>query len=353
VTLGRHLLCAGLGATLACGPGVTLDEPPEEPLGVAADTVLTPFAQVPQAVAMDRDRWLVVASDWDAAVVVDFASGSFQPLGAGPGRDYQRPVDVFAAGDSLYLADWGMRRLSIWNRDGRMVGAVIMPESVLGIFPRARDSLGRFYFEMPLDGGPDGRGLRDSIPVVRADPGFTRLDTILHLAPPEVLEVTRENRTRSERAILGGQDRWGVLPSGALWVARLTGNRVTWIAPDGSRRTGRGLPDPVYEVTDYDRESFQAQFPPELRATVSGLPFALIKPPFERGFTGPDRQVWLEKSKAGLDSLRRMQVVDQDGRLVRKLVVPTRGNIIAVGDSVLLIAEQWREGVRLMRARIP
>jgi hypothetical protein len=62
--------------------------------------------------------------------------------------------------------------------------------------------------------------------------------------------------------------------------------------------------------------------------------------------------IWQEKTKAGLDSLRRVHVVDREGRLARILAIPTRGSIIAVGDSTLLIAEQWREGVRLLQARV-
>lgn len=350
----RCWLLAGLGAVaLGCGPAGVQEEPPEEHVGALTDTVLTPFGQVPVAVALDRERWVVVAPDWDAAVVADFSTGTAQPLGAGPGTDYQRPVDVFAAGDSLYLADWGMQRLTAWTRDGRLAGTIPLPAAVGGLFPKARDAEGWFYFEQPLLAGIDGAGLRDSITVFRARPGSEVVDTVLRLAPPDVLEVTRENRTRLERAIFGGQDRWGVLPDGTLWVARLLRNRVTWIHPDGRQVTGRGLPDPVWEVTDYDRESFLAQFPPDLRSTADGLPFALVKPPFERAFTGPDNNIWLEKSKQGLDSLRRVHVVDSAGNLARVLVIPTKGNVIAVGDSVLLIAEQWREGVRLLRARTP
>ncbi|MDZ4674272.1 MAG: hypothetical protein SGI84_07450 [Gemmatimonadota bacterium] len=349
----RWLALIGAVGCLACGPTGPQEEPAEEMVGALMDTVLTPFGQIPVAVAMDRDRWLVVAPDWDAAVVANFATGSHQPLGKGPGVDYQRPIDVFAAGDSIYLADWGMRRLTAWSRDGQLLGEVPLPEAAGGLFPKARDGVGWFYFEQPLYGGTDGVGLRDSIPILRARVGSTVADTVLRLAPPDVLEVTRENRTRVERAVFGGQDRWGVLPSGDLWVARIVRNRVIWLRKDGARTTGRGLPDPVWEVTDYDRESFMAQFPPDLRSTASGLPFALIKPPFERAFTGPDQNIWLEKSKQGLDSLRRIHVVDSVGNLTRVLAVPTRGSIIAVGDSVLLIAEQWREGVRLLRARIP
>lgn len=348
--IGNAAVAMAVLTACTTGRGPTVDE---EPLSLGADTVHTPFAQVPVAAAMTVGRWLVVAPDWDQAVVADFARRATQPLGAGPGRDFQRPLDVFAAGDSLYVADWGMRRLTIWTREGALAGTVAAPEALGGLFPRGRDTLGRFYFELPVSGGPGGVRLRDSVPVIRSAPPFLRADTILQLAPPEVFEVTRDGRTRLERVIYGGRDRWGVLPDGEAWVARVNGNRVTWISPDGRRRSGRGLPDPVYEVTQYDRDSYAALFPPELRGAVETLPFALIKPPFERGFTGPDGLVWLEKSKAGPDSLRRVHVVGHQGELLRILVVPTKGQIIAVGDAALLVAEQWREGVRLLEARLP
>jgi len=336
----------------ACGPATSGENLPEELLAQPADTVLTPFGQVPRAAATGPDRWLVVAADWDAAVVVDFAARTSTPLGADPATAYQRPVDLFVAGDSVYLADWGMRRLTIWHRDGTLAGTLVMPESIRGVFPQARDAAGRFYFETPRSAGADGRGLLDSAAVVRTSPDLSQVDTVAFLAPPDVLEVTRDNRPRFERAIYGGQDRWGVLPNGSVWVARVGGSRVEWIDPQGAVVRGPGLPDPVYEVTDVDRQDFLAQFPPELRSSAETLPFALVKPPFEGAFTGPDGRLWLEKSRAGLDSLRRVHLVDQAGHLVRKLAIATRGRVIGVGDSTLLVAEQWREGVRLLQVRV-
>lgn len=346
------LLLAGCAGAAACGPPAA-DLPAEEWLAVPADTVLTPFGQVPRAAPLDRDRWVVVASDWDAAVVINFRDGSSEPLGAGPGRDFARPVDLFRAGDSIYVADWGLRLLTIWNDEGRRVGDVRMPDAIRGVFPKARDAAGRYYFEPPLIAGPDGLGLRDSAAVVRGDAGLTRFDTVARLAPPELAEVTRDQRRRFERTIYGPQDRWGVLPDGSVWVARTLRNRVWWIDPSGTATQGPSLPDPVYEVTEVDRRDFIAQFPPALRTSAEGLPFAMVKPPFEGAFTGPDEKIWFEKSRADVDSARRVHVVDRAGRLARWLVVPTRGRIIGVADSALLVAEQWREGVRLLRVTVP
>lgn len=346
------LLLASLGLAGACGRAA-VELPAEEWLAAPADTVLTPFGQVPRAAPLDRDQWVVVASDWDAAVVIDFRDGGSTPLGAGSGRDFLRPVDLFRAGDSVYVADWGLRLLTIWDRDGRRVGEAQMPDAIRGIFPKARDAAGRYYFEPPLVAGPDGLGLRDSGVVVRSDAGLARFDTVARLAPPEIAEVTRDQRSRFERAIHGAQDRWGVLPDGSVWVARTQRNRVWWIDPTGATTQGPQLPDPVFEVTEVDREDFISQFPPALRTSVEGLPFAMVKPPFEGAFTGPDGHIWFEKSRGGADSARRVHVVDRAGQLARWLVVPTRGRIIGVADSALLVAEQWGEGVRLLRVMVP
>lgn len=334
---------------LGCAPDRPGADLPEEWLAVAPDTVLTPFGQVPRAAWMAPNRWVVVAPDWDQAVVADFAAGRYTPLGAGPGRDYDRPAEVFAAGDSLYLADWGRRQLTIWDRDGRLGRAVAIPLELRSGFPKARDGAGRFYFEPPVTAGPDGRGLLDSGVVVRADPSLAGFDTIAWLMPPQTLEVTREQRRRLDRLVFGAQDRWGVLADGSYWVARAIRNRVVWTDAAGRTQQGPSLPDPVYEVTAADREEFIAQFPRDLRGTVATLPFAAVKPPFEGAFTGPDARIWFEKSRPAPDSVRRVHVVGRDGQLTRKLVVPTTGRVIAVGDGALLVAEQWADGVRLLQ----
>lgn len=346
------LLLFALAATAACTSARPGDDLPEELLAAPADTILVPYGQVPRAAWMAPGRWLVVAADWDEAVVADFVTGGTRPLGAGRGTDYERPVDVFASGDSLYVADWGMRRVTIWTRDGELAGAFDVPLTVRAGFPKARDAAGRFYFEPPQVAGPDGAGLRDSGVVVRAGLPLAAFDTVARLAPPAIAEVTREQRRQLERLVFGGQDRWGVRADGAIWVARTARNQVTWTAPDGAVRRGPPLPDPVYEVTQADREEFIAQFPPELRGTVEALPFAIIKPPFEGAWTGPGG-IWLEKSRPATDSTRRVHVVDETGDLARKLVVPSNGRVIGVADGVLLVAEQWAEGVRLLQVAVP
>jgi len=106
-------------------------------------------------------------------------------------------------------------------------------------------------------------------------------------------------------------------------------------------------------VTRYDRELFLRRFPPELRVTAQQLPFAAVKPPFEAAWSAPDGEVWLERSRAPVDSSRGYQIVDRQGILRREVRVPGPGRLVAVGSDAVLVAEPARDGVRLLRFTVP
>lgn len=325
---------------------------PDEPLPVAADTIATPYGELPAAAWLGGRRWLVVAGDHDAAVIADFATRTLQPVGGAGNRELTKPFGGFAVGDTMFIADWARQRLTVWSPEGRLLAAYAAPEATRGILPRARDAAGQFYFEVPPIPGPDGRGNRDSIAIVRSDPGFTRFDTVARLAPIDIAEAQLNTGRRFERLIFSGNDWWGVRPDGRLWIARVNLNRVNTVA--GGRETrGEALPDPVLEVKRADREAFINSFPEDVRGTLQNMPFAPLKPPFERGFAGSDGQVWLRKSRAYGDSLRRYHVVDTTGLLARSFTTIGDGVLIAAGRETALKAEQTPAGVLLMEIRIP
>jgi hypothetical protein len=136
-------------------------------------------------------------------------------------------------------------------------------------------------------------------------------------------------------------------------VGRVYDNRVDWRDPTGKWHRGDPLPDRVLEVTRYDRELFVRRFPAELRTTAEQLPFAPVKPPFEAGLTSPAGDAWLEKSRAPVDSSRRYQVVDRQGKLRAEVRVPGTGRIVALSPDAALVAEPSRDGIRLLRFDLP
>jgi len=235
-----------------------------------------------------------------------------------------------------------------------MLRAIPAPDVTAGALPRGADSRGRLYYEIAPVARPDGSGNRDSAAVVRMTPAASRADTIARLGPLDLAEVQSDAGNRFERRVFSGEDRWGVLPDGSVWVARVYQNRVDWIGPDGRVTRGAQLPDRILEVTRTDRELFVRSFPPELRTTVEQLPFAPVKPPFENAFTGPGGTVWLEKSQAVSDSVRAYHVVGRDGKPVREVRV--RGywsRILAANAGTVLVSDPDSSGFRLTESALP
>ncbi len=343
--LSLVLLLAGCGGA---GP-----PPPVIELQAGPDTIATGYAEVVDAAWLGGTRWAVVAPADVTVGLLDTEARTVAPLGGAGGKEIRNPSFVFIARDTLYVGDWGLRRVSGWTPDGRLARAIPAPGITRGALPEERDDSGRWYAERKPSPGRDGSGNRDSAAVVVSDAGFTRLDTIAQLAPLDLAEVAGESGRRFEPRALSGVDQWGVLPDGSVWVARVIENRVDWRAPDGSWSKGEALPDRVLEVTEYDREVFYRKFPPELRSTAEQLPFAAVKPPFEAGFSSPAGTVWLEKSRAPADSSRRYHEVARDGRLMREIRVPGTGRIVAVGTDAALVAERVTDGTRFIAFPIP
>jgi hypothetical protein len=332
---------------LSCGKA-----PPPAPvveLAPSADTVVTGFADLVDGVWLGDDRWAVVAPLDVTVGIVEPGARRVTPLGGAGGKALRNPATVFLAADTLHVSDWGLRRTSLWTLDGALARTVPAAAGARGALPEERDAAGRYYAELRPRPRADGSSGRDSAAVVRLSPDLASVDTVARLSPLDLAEVLGEGGRRFERRALSGEDHWGVLPDGSVWVARVYQNRVDWRSPDGTWMEGDALPDRVLEVTRYDREVFYRKFPPELRSTAERLPFAAIKPPFEAGLTAPTGEVWLEKSRAPVDSSRRYHVVDRRGELVREVRVPGAGRIVAVGREAALVAERLPDGTRFIR----
>jgi hypothetical protein len=340
-----------LALLIACG-----DPAPPAPvveLTPGADTVATGYAEVLDGEWLGGERWAVVAPLDVTVGILDLGRSEVVPLGGEGTKEVRNPSILFLSADTLHVGDWGLRRVSLWTRDGKLVRAIPTPERLRGALPQARNAAGDWYAELKPLPGRDGSGNRDSAAVVAAAPGFERLDTVARLAPLDLAEVMGDAGRRFEQRALSGEDHWGVTPDGWVWVARVFENRVDWRSPEGEWEEGDALPDRVLEVTQYDRELFYRKFPPELRATAERLPFAAVKPPFEAAFTSPAGTVWLEKSRAPADSSRRYHEVDRRGHLVREVRVPGPGRIVAVGADGVLVAERVTNGTRFIGFSIP
>ena len=328
------LFLALAGSAWACGEGRA--DLPVLVLTPVSDSIFLPFTIVTKATWLGEARWAVLAPNEDLVALVDFAEGSVDTLGGRRHPAYHNPLTLFTANATLYVSDWGLRRVTAWDHSGRLLNSFPAFADLRGALPQAGDGAGRFYSKLP----PRGRvGTQDSAAVVRTAPERQSSDTVAKLAPPDMVEVRGDRGVRFERRIMAGEDTWGVRADGAVWVARVGQNRVTWFAPDGQKRDGSLLPDRLLPVTQVDRDQFLQEFPPALRSTARKLPFAAIKPAFVAGLTAANGDVWLERSRAPVDTMQQYQVIDSTGQLVAAVHIPGWGRLRAVGMDAALVAE--------------
>jgi sugar lactone lactonase YvrE len=347
-------LCNGIALALLTACNSPKAPPaPSVTLQTAADTLRAPFQDAAGAVQLGRERWAVVSEGSGMVIVADFGAESVTGLAGERTKELANPFAVFTpTGDTLWVSDWGLRRVTGWA-GGRVVAAVPATDALKGALPRARDTSGRFYAAITPPAGRDGSGARDSAVVVRAASDLGRADTVARLAPLDLAEIQADGGRRFERRVFSGQDAWGVIPDGTVWIARVYQNRVDFRALDGDLTRGNPLPDRVLEVTRADRDLFLQSFPTELRRTAERLPFAPIKPPFETGFTSADGLVWLQKTEAAFDSTGRYHVVNRRGELIREIRVPTTSRILAAGDDAALAVEADSGGLLLLQYVVP
>lgn len=338
----------------ACEPGLNQRVYPEAVFAGQADTLLARYVNVPEAAWLGGRRWGLVSPEFEEAVIADFGAGAIRPVGGGGDAELRNPFGVFALAETLYVGDWALRRTVAFDPGSRPIRSITAVAALRGALPRAVDAAGQYYFELAPPPSRDFSTARDSGAIVRSDAGFARFDTVARLAPLDLAEVEDARGRRFERRVFSGADEWGVRPDGTVWIARVFHNRIDLYPAGGGSRRGPSLPDRIIEVTITDREHWLLQFPEELRSTAERVPVSPLKPPFTHALGTPQGEVWLEKSRHVADSLRRYHVLNGDGALRYIAVLPLRqGHVIAVGDSLALVAEQYSEGVRLIQVPIP
>jgi len=313
-----------------------------------SDTLRLPIVEATDGVWLGESRFALLSPADNAVAVVDLAAGTFRILDQSSG-ELQHPTGLFALGDTVFVSDWARRRATAWTAGGSLARSIPASEALRGALPRAIDRNGALYYELPPPAGRDGSGNRDSAAVVRVRV-TGEIDTVARLAPLDIAEVAGDQGRRFERRVFSGDDEWGVLPDGRLWVARTYQNRVDWIDSSGVKEGAR-LVDRVLEVTRVDRERFVERFPAELRASAERLPFSPIKPPFVRGFTVLPDEVWLEKSRSVYDSMQLYHRVGRDGEFIREVRLDGWNRALAASDRQALIVLADSIGIRVVSGR--
>jgi hypothetical protein len=320
-------------------PAVSLacpDGPFGEPFTEVAGLVELPDGRVVVGDAAER-RIVVLGPSLNGAREIG-------RVGSGP-REFRSIGSLLGrAGGGAWVNDFVQRRLLPLTAGGTVEDAVGYPP-VTGLIVQRGDGAGRVYGEARA--APGGSN-RDSVFIVRWEPGTARVDT-----------VARHDGGWSRRVVRGGAplpafpalDTWVALPAGRIAVLEAATYRVRLWA--GGEEVGEtAVPWTPVRVTQAERDAYEAVHGRGRRlgqpgAPMAGAPprefvFPETLPPFSDDGVraSPAGRIWVERLGPAADTLRRYDVLSADGRLVGRVVMPVRGAVVGFGPDAVYATER-------------
>lgn len=235
-------------------------------------------------------------------VTIDPRTGIIDTIGRqgqGPG-EYQGFLSAARALDDGRIAalDRHSLRVTIWRADRTLDTTISVPHFALH-FTSELDAQGRVYWgDIPADGrqylGPGDRPGRhpDSTWLYRLAPPQASFDTIGAIIHRPSATIGSQYRIPVR---FGGQDFWGILQDGTLWVARVRENRVDRRPPGRGWQIGTPRAWRPVRTTRADRRMIPDLSTPDPRDSVTH-PMAPAKPPFDYAVAADDGEVWTHKS---------------------------------------------------------
>jgi hypothetical protein len=332
------------------------------------------FSQVFQTVGgirpLSDGRIMVADPSAGALTVIDFESGSSNPLRAGDAgrREYRTPYTLLSLpGDSTLVVDLGTGRLTVVDSTGTPGRTMPIAREVEGghlaiVLPRFADGQGRIYYPREII---TGGTVRDSTPIVRFDPSTVSEWEVASVGLPARARPRGGSISLGRRPLAPGDD-WAVDSDGRLALVRADGYRVEWVGTDGSVSRGPGNPLETAAPGQPEKESWFGDFLTKqvstgIRRTSDGrrqvtlrvgsssaLPADLDAydwperlPPFRvgRSLVAPDGKLWVQRySRVGAPSL--VDVFDGSGRRVGGVLLPPDRRVVGFGQGVVYLAHQ-------------
>ncbi len=309
-------------------------------------------------VADDREPRLVLL-DFDRQQSVDLAR-----MGGGP-REFRTIGGLVPDGHGgAFAVDFAQHRVLPITATAR-VDEVRRYPTGLGVV-RGADSAGRLYGAAFLPRG-NRRRLPDSMQVVRWDPLRGSLDTLFRYDGGLSKWVVPAG---APLPVEGAVDRWVVLPDGMVVLVEAATYRLRYF--DGGRQVRtRVVPWTPVPFTDADREAYladQAETPRRSIGSAGDSPRGAPAPP---RWVFPDHhpvfvdealradgagRVWIARADhLGEEDGTRYDVIDAEGRLVGRVVVPGEGQLVGVGAKAIYVAATDPDDgeLRVVRYRSP
>jgi hypothetical protein len=336
-----------------------------------------PFAEITAFTEVDSNTVFIADRLERRIFYADLTTGHERVVGRrgpGPGEWLRIERAVLVAGDTILAVDDLKHRLLLIIPSGiaevpkRADGTMRTIEgSGSAAYLRGIDDRRAMYYqvvrpraERVLEGKDHDRHYRDII--VREDIRTQRIDTLASVR-------IGERFARITGASPGGggwsstitvapfqpADAWGVARDGRVTIVRSPEYTTEWIDRDGRRGVGPAIP---YERIAPSERQMEITRREVSQAGLSAPSFPAAVPPVLHSWSAvvvaPDGEVWIERM--GADSKRTgiYDVIDSRGVRVRRVNLPERTLLLALGRDVMYVARSDSDDlVHLGRYRRP
>jgi len=292
--------------------------------------------------------------------------------GNGPGELSRGAASVLLGqGDTVYVADLMLQRMSRYAPDGSDAGTFPLPLDQ-GISARwemtAQNTFLQQIQTLPVAGTPDAAPPVNLI-VSRATDGSLQ-DTVMHLKASQTVELSASGpriRMFQPEAV------WTLLPGDRIATAVNSTYRVEVHAPDGTLERVINRPSERKPVGESDRQALLKALrevwerngvPPQaIPQLVSAISFADYYPAFANLLSGPNGSLWVQHIRTAADmgaaggdfdaqdiGSPTWDVFDADGRLLGTVTFPDRFLAMRFhGDSVYGV---WRDDMDVQHVMV-
>ena len=383
-------LALAIAAPLAAQsvPSIVLSKPQVE--------LADPFSSLAGVRELRDGRVIAIDSRDKVISVVNFRAGTATTIGregSGP-KEYGVPSRIFALpGDSSAVFDAGNRRYIVVTPDADMgdflfehnPGAGRESPMMLLRNATAADAPGNLYVQGSAV-AQINEGLRffDSVSIERFDRKTGHRDTVAYV--PADAEVSRNmvqakskaagpsapgRQAAIMQAVAGPpfhtRDQWAVATDGRVAIVRVEPYRVDMVEPNGTRRRGAPIAHERVRVTDAHKEEWREEARARIAAALPGsgreaqsefpepATWPEVLPPFLDNAVSfaPDGLVWIRRT-APAGSPPTFDLVDREGKLARRVVLPKRAQLIAFGAGSVYVARVDDDGLQyLQRYALP
>lgn len=343
-----------------------------------------PFSLVGSVLEIKPGQVLAVDATEMELVLVDFAKGTKSPVGrqgSGPG-EYRAPAAIVRTkGDTIWLLDAGLQRITVFNPDltaGTSFPMLVFDQSTMTAItaPYSSDRNGNLYASgMKIQAGVGGGGgndmqmtLPDSVGLLRFDPRQSERTEVIKLrfpvsGKPEISRSGNAMKYTMAYPGLVAADSWAVLPDGRIIIVRGATYTVEFVSPDGKTTTAGKVPYTPIRVTAADQKAEmdearrvmqeQGKVAQKMMPAGFSMDFELLPPASWPAnypaisplgiFASPDGRVWVRRSIPFRTGREQWDVLDSTGKLIASWRFPPKTTLNAVGAGGVIYTTRTDE----------